>query len=91
MADVKGIGWAIKQLLAGERVRRSSWFANVFLVYVPETSWYVYDLPSIQESKNAPHVKGQFSWIGIVTAKNCLIPWQCAQDSLLAIDWEIHS
>lgn len=83
------IGWAVKELYNGRRVRRGGWNGKgMWLILVPRTSWYIYDLPPIHNEME-PHVRGQTDWVGMKTVNDELVPWLCSQSDLLAVDWEL--
>jgi hypothetical protein len=85
-----GIGWAVKEMQDGRRVRRAGWNGKgMWLCIVPASSWYLYNLPAIHTKENEPHTRGQCSWVGMKTATEEFIPWLCSQTDLLAIDWEL--
>jgi len=72
---MNGIGWAVKQMQDGHRVRRSGWNGKgmwLGLVH-PKTNENMMTLP----------------YVFMKTAQNDLIPWNCSQTDLLATDWEL--
>ena len=84
------IGWAVKELHNGNKVRRSGWNGKgMFLILVPGSKVKVAEgrplascFPIGTEFEYAPHVD---MW----TAQGYLIPWLCSQADLLATDWEL--
>lgn len=89
---MNGIGWAVKHLQNGDRVRRSGWNGKgMFLVLVPGSN------PTIREgaplAKAFPERIGEtFAYhdhVDMWTAQGYLIPWLCSQADLLAQDWEL--
>jgi hypothetical protein len=70
------IGWAVKQMQNGEKVRRSGWNGKgqSLAVQVPDAG-----------SMNT------LPYIYLRTAQGERVPWTCSQTDLLAIDWEIAS
>jgi hypothetical protein len=68
------IGWAVKELHHGSRVRRSGWNGKgMYLeLQVPDE-----------------HSKMTLPYVYMFTAQGDLVPWTCSQTDLLAIDWEI--
>ncbi len=81
MAKGNGIGWAIKQMLNGKRVRRASWYGkDMFLFYVDPGHIEHPALDAMYDT--LPH-------IAMSTVHRAVIPWLCSQTDLLAIDWEI--
>ncbi len=68
------IGWAIKHMYNGERVRRSGWNGkNMYLEL---------QVPDANSKMTLPYVYMR-------TAQGDLVPWLCSQTDLLATDWEI--
>ncbi len=90
---MNGIGWAVKQMQDGAKVRRAGWNGKgMFLVYVPGTGaaimregtpYYnalIHMRPAVDI---APHVD-------MYTAAGVMQPgWLCSQADLLATDWEL--
>ena len=70
----KGIGWAVKQMLNGERVARSGWNGKGMWVTLQE--------PDTESKMSEPYVY-------MKTAQGGFIPWLCSQADLLAVDWEL--
>jgi Protein of unknown function (DUF2829) len=68
------IGWAVKQLWNGDRVRRSGWNAKGM--------WLELQKPDENSRMTQPYVF-------MFTAQRHLVPWVCSQADLLAIDWEL--
>jgi hypothetical protein len=67
------IGWAVKELQNGCRVRRSGWNGKGMWI----------GLMHPDEGKmTVPYVY-------MFTAQGDLVPWLCSQTDLLATDWEI--
>jgi hypothetical protein len=70
---MENIGWAVEQLLAGERVRRSGWNGKGM--------WIELQRPDANSKMSLPYVF-------MSTAQGQLVPWLCSQTDLLADDWE---
>lgn len=68
------IGWAVKQMHNGEKVRRSGWNGKNMYVEL--------QVPDANSKMTLPYVFMR-------TAQGDLVPWLCSQTDLLAIDWEI--
>ena len=71
---VHEIGWAVKQLLGGSRVRRSGWNGKGM--------WLALQIPDKNSKMTLPYVY-------MSTAQGQLVPWLCSQTDLLAIDWQL--
>lgn len=67
------IGWAVKELQNGEKVRRSGWNGKGM--------WLELQTPDDSSKMTLPYVY-------ISTAQGDLVPWLCSQTDLLATDWE---
>lgn len=79
---MKTIGWAVKQLHNGARVRRTGWNGKgMYLFLINEQCWFGESLPAECDLKRLPFVV-------MKTATNELVPWLCSQTDLLAVDWE---
>lgn len=76
MNDRNTIGWAIKLMHNGLRVRRAGWNGKgMYLeLQVPDA-----------------HSKMTLPYVFMSTAQGDLVPWLCSQTDLLAIDWELAS
>ena len=86
---MSSIGWAVKELQDGRRVRRAGW-NSMFLVLVPGSQFEVTaDRPM---GKVCPELVGQrigyHAHVDMWTAQGYLVPWLCSQADLLATDWE---
>jgi hypothetical protein len=78
MSDTKdtmnSIGWAVKTMHNGERVRRSGWNGKGM--------WIALQVPDANSKMGLPYV-----YMSTVTSQ--LVPWLCSQSDLLATDWEL--
>ncbi len=70
------IGWAVKQLHDGQRVRRRGWNGRGM--------WLGLELPYVNTGS-----KMTLPFVYMFTADGKLVPWLCSQTDLLAIDWEL--
>jgi Protein of unknown function (DUF2829) len=70
----QGIGWAVKQLWHGEKIRRVGWNGK--------SMWLALQAPDMNSRMTLPFVYMR-------TAQGDLVPWLCSQTDLLAADWEI--
>lgn len=68
------IGWAVKEMQKGARVRRAGWNGKGM--------WLELQRPDAQSRMTLPYVF-------ISTAQGDLVPWLCSQTDLLATDWEL--
>jgi Protein of unknown function (DUF2829) len=68
------IGWAVKQMHNGARVRRAGWNGKGM--------WLELQVPDAHSKMTLPYVYMR-------TAQGDLVPWLCSQTDLLAIDWEV--
>lgn len=87
---MNGIGWAVKQLQDGKKVRRSGWNGKgMWLILVPGT-------PHVTMTEGSAYAKAGLSLTSIgphvdmFTAAGIMQPgWLCSQADLLAADWEL--
>jgi Protein of unknown function (DUF2829) len=96
---MNGIGWAVKQMWHGSKVRRAGWNGNgMFIVLMPELHLAPFNQQDVAKRVNDRTAK----WIGEDQPLNCRPyiamynvqkewqpGWVCSQADLLAIDWEI--
>jgi Protein of unknown function (DUF2829) len=73
-AQPHGIGWAVKEMQLGGRVRRAGWNGKGM--------WLELQTPDAHSKMTLPYVF-------MSTAQGDLVPWLCSQTDLLAIDWEV--
>lgn len=68
------IGWAVKQMHNGSKVRRTGWNGKGMHLelQVPDA-----------------HSKMTLPYVYMFTATQDLVPWLCSQTDLLATDWEL--
>ena len=85
---IQGIGWAVKQMQNGSKVRRSGWNGKgMWIGLIPGDQWglgsgqQVYDYGAAGPGKLLP-------WIGMRTAQGDFVPWLASQTDVLAEDWE---
>jgi hypothetical protein len=71
---MNAIGWAVKELHNGRRVRRAGWNGKGM--------WLALQVPDAQSKMTLPYVY-------MSTAQGDLVPWLCSQSDLLALDWEL--
>lgn len=74
MSQPQEIGWAIKQMRNGDKVRRAGWNGKGM--------WLSLQVPDEHSKMSLPDVY-------MKTADDKLVPWLCSQADLLATDWEI--
>ena len=68
------IGWAVKQMLDGQKVRRAGWNGKgmFLMLQVPDTN-----------------SKMTLPYVYMRTVQGDLVPWLCSQTDLLSTDWEL--
>ena len=71
--SVRGIGWAIKNMYHGIKVRRRGWNGR--------SMWLAMQIPDANSKMTLPYIYMR-------TAQGDLVPWLCSQTDLLAVDWE---
>lgn len=87
------IGWAVRNMRAGERVCRHGWNGKgMFLFLVPGSTFHVNRKP-LPCGLIGIYPKGtQINYhphVDLRTATGEIIPWNCSQADLLATDWEL--
>lgn len=93
--QTEGIGWAVKQMQNGARVRRSGWNGKgMWLILVRGSQWdMAHDLEHAISAVDGLQGRDGYSFrsdfVAMRTADGALVPWLCSQTDLLAIDWEI--
>lgn len=70
---LQGIGWAVKNMQHGLKVRRRGWNGRGM--------WLAIQTPDLNFKMSHPYVY-------MSTADGYLVPWLCSQTDLLATDWE---
>ena len=70
----RGIGWAVKNLYHGLKLRRRGWNEREM--------WIELQVPD-------PDSKMTLPYVFMRTGQCDLVPWLCSQTDLLALDWEI--
>ncbi len=84
-AERHEIGWAVKQMWNGVRVRRAGWNGKgMWLALVTSWTFNVWLGPA----DNLPEAR-PLPFVMMRTADCCFVPWLCSQTDLLATDWEI--
>lgn len=79
------IGWAVKEMHNGEKVRRAGWNGKGMWLQYVSSGWSGPALPGCPipaDCESAP-------FIAMKTADNKFVPWLCSQTDLLATDWEL--
>lgn len=86
------IGWAVRQMREGKRLRRKAWDAHVYVAYQPgypdgvainANTARATGLPEGTVCRFAPYVMQQIE-------PGIFIPFVCTQADLLASDWEVQ-
>lgn len=84
-----GIGWAVKEMQDGQRVRRAGWNGKgMFLFLVPGSTFKVNRAPLLGIYPEGHEVR-YHAHVDMKTATEEVVPWLCSQSDLLAVDWEI--
>lgn len=84
-----GIGWAVKEMHDGQRVRRAGWNGKgMFLFLVPGSTFKVNRAPLLGIYPEGHEVR-YHAHVDMKTATEEVVPWLCSQSDLLAVDWEI--
>lgn len=96
---MNSIGWAVKQMWNGEKIRRTGWNGKgMFIVLMPELNLPPYNTQDTARKVNdrtAKHIGEDTPlesqpYIAMWTAQGKWQPgWLCSQADLLATDWEL--
>ena len=85
------IGWAVKQMWNGSRVRRADWNGKGMYLFLVPSSTFMVD-PARPMGKACPDLVGTevnyHAHVDMKTAQGYVVPWLCSQADLLALDWE---
>ena len=76
---MNGIGWAVKELNDGNRVRRAGWNGKGMYLFLV-LNWTFTD----GKNDNSPTCP----FVALKTVDGGDIPWLASQADLLAVDWE---
>lgn len=87
----EGIGWAVKQLQNGERVRRAGWNGKGMWLALVNPTGPIVGVMSERAGLPRNHSAPLLPFVVMYTATGELVPWLCSQTDLLAVDWEIAS
>lgn len=86
---MQSIGWAVKEMRDGGRVRRSGWNGKgMFLFLVPGSTFKVNRPPLLGIYPEGAEIN-YHSHVDMKTATGEIVPWLCSQTDLLATDWEL--
>ena len=77
--ESRGIGWAVKQLFTGGRVRRDGWNGKGM--------WLLLQVPDENSKMTEPYVYMEYPKGHASYPNGCSVPWLASQADLLAIDW----
>lgn len=80
---IHDIGWAVKQMHNGSRVRRAGWNGKGMWLALVEDEDNRFRFP------DAGRLFPMLPWVGMKTADDKFVPWLCSQTDLLATDWEL--
>ena len=89
MGEGNGIGWAVKEMQNGSRVRRDGWNGKgMFLFLVPGSTFTVNRAPLLGIYPPGT-VVDYHPHVDMKTATGVIVPWLCSETDLLATDWEL--
>lgn len=84
-----GIGWAVKQMHNGSRVRRSGWNGKgMFIFLVPGSVFKVNRAPLLGIYPEGTEIN-YHSHVDLKNSDGQIVPWNASQGDLLAVDWEL--
>lgn len=83
------IGWAVKEMQNGAKVRRTGWNGKgMFLFLVPGSHFTVNRPPLLGIYPEGTEID-YHAHVDMRTATGEIVPWLCSQTDLLAADWEV--
>jgi hypothetical protein len=85
------IGWAVKQMHNGERVRRAGWNGKGMYIFLVQGSEFQVNRPPLMGIYPEGTWVTYHAHVDMFTAQGYVVPWLCSQADLLATDWEIAS
>lgn len=86
---MQDIGWAVKQMHNGSKVRRAGWNGKgMWLFLVPGSVFKVNRPPLLGIYPEGTEIQ-YHAHVDMKTAQGDVVPWLCSQTDLLASDWEI--
>lgn len=81
---LRDIGWAVKQMHGGSRVRRAGWVGRgMWLMIVHQ---WAFGTPG---GRGLPPDFSVSPFVLLFTENHAVVPWTCSQSDLLAVDWEL--
>ena len=84
-----GIGWAIKEMHHGQKVRRVGWNGKGMFLYLVPPGEYPARTQVAKETWGENGLVPYQAYIAMKTAQDTVVPWLASQTDLLAIDWEL--
>lgn len=86
---LRDIGWAVRTMQEGRRVRRAGWNGkDMFLFLVPGSTFRV-NRPPLLGIYPLDTPVSYHAHVDMRTASGEIVPWLCSQTDLLALDWEL--
>ena len=86
--DPNGIGWAVKQMCNGARVRRAGWNGKDMFIFLVDGSTFQVSRPPLNKHYPEGTTINYLPHVDMKTADGSIVPWLCSQSDLLAMDWE---
>ena len=86
---MNAIGWAVKEMQNGSRVRRAGWNGKGMFVFLVPGSRFEVNRPPLLGIYEAGTVIDYCPHVDMRTADGRIVPWLCSQTDLLATDWEL--
>lgn len=79
--EPRGIGWAIKQLWNGDRVRRDGWNGKGM--------WLALQRPDANSKMTLPYIYIEYPEGHPAYPNGSRVPWLASQTDILATDWDV--
>ena len=84
-----GIGWAVKQMHDGYKVRRNGWNGKEAFIFLVHGSRFEVNRPPLLGIYPHGTMIDYQAHVDMRTTDGSVVPWLCSQSDLLAWDWEI--
>lgn len=89
MNEGSGFDWAIQQLKAGKKVRRTGWNGKgMWIFLVPGSTFQVNRAPLLGIYPEGTEIE-YHAHIDMKTAQGYIVPWLASQADMLDTDWEL--
>lgn len=85
---MNGIGWAIRQLRDGARIRRKGWNGKDMWLRLLLPVRLASE-PEKNSSMTLPYIYIEYPKGHVAYPNGCRVPWLASQTDILALDWDL--